>query len=550
MLILGSSVYAQETNRLSLPSGDIADVSNSSNVQLNSANIRAGTRIARGNIGDWKDRLAPEFVNLIRAGKMVAFAQDEAPVEWPTAAWRLSHGPESRQSDASKTADNRPGPPTTSGATESVSGSPYPFGSYDSIDEGSSTSEKANKILANINSIFASHGFLRARTEVLNYDSGKLFRGYKFLIERLHPKLVDPSNSSTQVFREKLTVLDPSSISGLSWLTFRFSGADEDLLFHYSPFAKKSVQLSGPNRSDNIAGTSLALDDLLTWSGKPEMLNVISVDTSRKLFPLSYEKTLKISERSGACATITKDQSTVVLNTNHAQADLADWAPLNIPFVERETITLNLSTTDFHNPIGKVVMQVDLKTFLPLTKSYYDRSGNLVKFVFSIFSMAEASSKFNFTPLASFIIEKAALTEFNSSDERAARMGGKNPKTSDTSVVLYRSDERCSALPADMSVNDFDLKGFGIKVSVPQEAKSALNKSAQDNGTQGPEKTEARLSPSPSTSPNASQTVASDPPRTGVRADNLDNTPSGISTPQKLNEVKKEQEQEPAPDND
>ncbi len=550
MLILGSSVYAQETNRLSLPSGDIADVSNSSNVQLNSANIRAGTRIARGNIGDWKDRLAPEFVNLIRAGKMVAFAQDEAPVEWPTAAWRLSHGPESRQSDASKTADYRPGPPTTSGATESVSGSPYPFGSYDSIDEGSSTSEKANKILANINSIFASHGFLRARTEVLNYDSGKLFRGYKFLIERLHPKLVDPSNSSTQVFREKLTVLDPSSISGLSWLTFRFSGADEDLLFHYSPFAKKSVQLSGPNRSDNIAGTSLALDDLLTWSGKPEMLNVISVDTSRKLFPLSYEKTLKISERSGACATITKDQSTVVLNTNHAQADLADWAPLNIPFVERETITLNLSTTDFHNPIGKVVIQVDLRTFLPLTKSYYDRSGNLVKFVFSIFSLAEASSKFNFTPLASFIIEKAALTEFNSSDERAARMGGKNPKTSDTSVVLYRSDERCSALPADMSVNDFDLKGFGIKVSVPQEAKSALNKSAQDNGTQGPEKTEARVSPSPSTSPNASQTVASDPPRTGVRADNLDNTPSGISTPQKLNEVKKEQEQEPAPDND
>ena len=94
------------------------------------------------------------------------------------------------------------------------------------------------------------------------------------------------------------------------------------------------------------------------------------------------------------------------------------------------------------------------------------------------------------------------------------------------------------------------MKGFGIKVSVPQEAKSALNKSAQDNGTQGPEKTEARLSPSPSTSPNASQTVASDPPRTGVRADNLDNTPSGISTPQKLNEVKKEQEQEPAPDND
>lgn len=562
--------YAQETNRLSLPSGDVADLSNSSNDQLNSLNLRTGTRIARGNIGDWKDRLAPEFINLIRAGKMVAVAQDELPVEWPTAAWRLSHGLESHQNDTSKTGDNSPSSPTTGSTTEMDSGSPYPFGSYEAIDAGSSTSEKANKVLANINSIFASHGFLRARTEVLNYESGKLFRGYKFLVERLHPKLVDPANSSTQVFREKLTVLDPSSISGLSWLTFRFSGADEDLLFHYSPFAKKSIQLSGPNRLDNIAGTSLALDDLLTWSGKPEMLNVSSVDTSRKFFPLNYEKILKITERSGSCATISKDQSAVVLNSNHAQADLADWAPLNIPFVERETITLNLSTTDFHNPIGKVVMQVDLKTFLPLTKSYYDRSGNLVKFVFSIFSMAEASSRFNFTPLASFIIEKAALTEFNSSDERAARMGGKNPKTSDTSVVLYRSDERCSALPADMSVNDFDLKGFGIKVSVPQEAKSALNKSAQDNGTQGPEKTETPLSPSPSVSPKASQTAtsnsttsnsvtsnsvksntgASNSSQTGARSANLDNTSSDSLAPQKPIESKKEQEQEPAPDND
>ena len=556
-------VYAQDISRPSLPLTEEATNDTLTSSLNRASSIPVGTRISRGNIGDWKDRLEPEFTDLIRSGKMVAIAQVDHNVDWPNRSWLKDHGPESQKKTPIQLLDSKNNIEGKSAARDVEShelalSTSYPFGAYESIIEANSLSERADKILSNINSIFSSHAFQRTRADVLNFEHGKMFRGYKLAIERLYPKLIDPSNSSAQVFREKLTVLDPASIRGLSWLTFRFSGADEDLLFHSSPFARKSIQLSGPSRLDRIAGTSLALDDLLTWSGKPEIHTISSIDKSSKFFPLSYEKTLKTSETSGACTTISKDQASILLNTNHAQIDLADWAPLNIPFIERESITLNLLTTDFHNPVGKVVLQVDLRTFLPLTKSYYDRNGNLVKFVFSVFNLAETSSKFNFTPLASFIFEKSALSANNTSDERGARLMGKTPKTSDVSVVLYRSDERCSALPADMSLNDFDLKGFGIKVISPQDTKLDQSKAIQPSSTQITPSIETSIgSPSigeatsgPTTKSKQSQTVAPVLTISVVGESVPVNNPQKNILPKQVTEAPQAQTIEPAPDND
>lgn len=557
-------VQAQDSAELSLPPADVITSDSSLTSYLNRGGLLpVGTRISRGNIGDWKERLVPEFTELIRSGKMIAIAQTEHVVDWPSSAWIRESGPNSHAPtrSESRTNDSSPEPSLSQRDTaikNTVSSPPYPSGSYESIDGSSSPAEKVEKTLANINSIFSSHAFQRTRADILNFENGKLFRGYKFVVERLYPKLIDPSNSSAQIFREKLTVLDPAPINGLSWLTFRFRGADEDLLFHYSPLAKKSVQLSSTNRLNRIAGTSLSLDDLTTWSGKPETLTIGSIDKDRKLFPISFEKTLKLSEQSGTCATILKDSSSILLNTTRTQNDIADWSPLNIPFIERDVITLNLITTDFHNPIGKVVLQVDMKTFLPLTKSSYDRSGNLVKFVFSVFNLVESSTKFNFTPLASFIFDKSALTTTNPSDDRGTRLMGRTPKTSNTSVILYRSDERCSTLPADMSLNDFDLKGMGIKVSSPQETKA--EQSQKNTGTPpvitpsiepGKESSNKKeIAPKPSVVVKQAETVASK-----VTPNGAGQGDPGIS--QQKNSLAKQTAEEPqaltqesAPDND
>ena len=374
------------------------------------------TIISKSNSADWQERLTPEFFDLIREGKITLFAKPDTHINWKN----------------------------FEGAAPAQSPLPFapekilPYGSLEQIDQSKpDQKQRRNAILWNIASHSWSFPYTRSRLDIMNFYDGKLSRGYQGVVERVVPRGLDPQNPSAQLFREKLVLKEPAPIQGLSWLTFRFLGADEDFLFSWSPPQAKSLQLTGSNRSDLLARSLFALDDLGTWSGKVELLSGETISLQEKLLPFAN---VDDSSPSLVNNCIQVDRS-VALNFDTRTVDGPGWIPTNVTFYPRDTIRIELLSDDPSSTVGRIILTIDAETFLPVTKSVYDRNANLTKFVFSVFDRVKLPDNkgWRYVPLASFI---------------ASRLND------DATVILHKVNVGCTQLPAEVELTQFDTKNF------------------------------------------------------------------------------------------
>lgn len=208
-------------------------------------------------------------------------------------------------------------------------------------------------------------------------DSTTVLKGeYK----KIYPARLPEPPSIRQFFREAIRITEPSSIALYGWLTFRFFGADEDFVQVYSPFIKKTRQVTGTNRSDSAFRGMLTLDDLDI--AKPEFVQVTLKEKTTLLVPYLQEGAVSFSTQ-GSCITGTSAHE----DTTSLFSRKASWSP-------RSVFVLELTQKDPFSTVGRSVMYVDSESFIPYFRTVFTRDGEENKLVVYGFSSNQGEGLF------------------------------------------------------------------------------------------------------------------------------------------------------------
>lgn len=259
----------------------------------------------------------------------------------------------------------------------------------------------AKKILWNSAAALWNSQIIDASFDLYSLNTGKISRTLSGRIVRMYPGLVATENRPGQLFKEWLRFSAPKPVEKFSWLTYRFLGSDEDLVWVYSPVIQKTRQVTGSNRSDDLLGTFFTLEDLFTSSIKPEFMEA-SVEASQPLlvpFPSAIAAVAKGSDDEDKCHR-TIDQSAAGEDRKgsdnigvHSKWNFeggtpgagAAFLPRSVVYVPRNTWRVELVNQDPYSQYGRQVLYVDAATFLPFMNVVYDRTGQQQKIVISAY---------------------------------------------------------------------------------------------------------------------------------------------------------------------
>ena len=310
----------------------------------------------------------------------------------------------------------------------------------------------AYKILWNVQSQFWGFGFFDLLFDIKWLKEGKPFRSAAGRLLRAYPAALSLEHKSEQLFRELIEFSAPSTIQWYSWLTFRFKGMDEDMVWTYSPASKKVRQLTASNRADALITSSVAADDLLGWSGKIAMIEATLESKTVGLVPFPELEMAALQDRPNSCAEVVSIGDSwadkVPAHWNFETARFpgeAAWLPTRAVFAPRKLWRIELSSRDPYSLYGRQVLYVDAVMQLPVYKIVYDRAGRPFKTIIQSYGLAATKDRSRKAPYPAFAIIL--------------------DHTKDTSFVIdYRKVMYCMAYP-----NEYPLERFApAKIGEPQ----------------------------------------------------------------------------------
>lgn len=378
----------------------------------------------------FKELIIPELYPLVKSGAFPIATERELPEKV-----RFLEG------------EKQEVPVTRSGLLrEGISlGKGFIAGGQEEIAKEEDKSYAAWKILWNVQSNNWRYPVLRGDFSLTSVRGDVIGKELSGSLERVYPSLIPEGGKSAQFFREKLSFKTPPVIDGLSWLTFRFLGADEDMVWIYSPAIKKERQLTGSNRGDPVIGTSISLDDFLGWSGKTELVDPSVNSSGVYLAPFSsLSPTILKGELEPPCIKLHPDVEAAgsrFANWNFEEGrhpNAARWAPISGVYVPREMWVLELIQRDPYSRYGRQVLYVDKELMIPFYKIVYDRAGKFIKLVISYFGYwgTEGEEKI-YAPFVPYSVIK--------DDDRAV-----------VDLFEFRSIELCTGFPDGKALSDFD----------------------------------------------------------------------------------------------
>jgi len=445
MLLLGAGVLSPVLAQDAEPK----DYSIAEATALNLPNVSqdgfSGLLINDQNVVQYKTIIVPELYRLVRAGQLQLNAAGSLHYVWRLDdEWvRNSLQPEKELFAANSLA--RPQIAARRG---------YVYGVKAQIAEESDASRAAQKILWNVVSTLWGQKILDIDFSLSwlrdNQAAEKLSGG----LRRVYTASLGSLDKTGQVFREIVRFKGPAAIAGLAFLTFRFFGEDEDVVWLYSPAIKKSRELTGSNRSDSILRSALSLDDFFTWSGKPEAVQPV---LERSVIALVAFGSLEISQ-----AVIAADNP-VCLDVKgqfksaaqSAAFGTSRWGvvgkddpslqilfPAGTIFVPRELWQLELTSQDPFSLYGRQILYVDSEMMLPVYKVVFNRAGNLWKIVISSFGLAVTADNLRKAPFPLFTLVVDVLTR-------------------ESLLLDYSRVRYCSALHETIKLSDFDPRRLG-----------------------------------------------------------------------------------------
>lgn len=276
-------------------------------------------------------------------------------------------------------------------------GDGFLFGDAKELESEADPKALAQKIFWNIYSVWAAERVFGAQFEFHWFKEGvKPYRTLRGEFQRIFPAALADSKQSAQLFRELIRLTSPAFLTDLSWLTFRFIGADEDMLWVFSPAVKKLRQLTATNRSDPILRSSVSPEDFLVWGGKPEIVDARAEKGITALVPFLRSEAPALSTEN-LCLTF--DRAAAVANRLAVRWNFessrylhgAGWVPSTSVFVPRVLWRIEFSSHDPFSVYGRQVLYVDQELMLPYYKFVYNRAGQLWKTVIGSYGFAGAA---------------------------------------------------------------------------------------------------------------------------------------------------------------
>ncbi len=213
----------------------------------------------------------------------------------------------------------------------------------------------------------------------------------EFFVERVHPLSLGTAPGTLRpVFREKISARKPAAIKSLAWLTLRFFGPGEDFVWVASPVNRRIRQITGSNRSDPIFTGAFAPDDLFVWSGKPELVEPVSVSQVPLLVPLLEAKETAPAQQDGCFTRDLAGGAALNLNSQARRFQgAAGWVPANIVMALRNVLRIEITSRDPFSLDTRQVIYIDQSTGIPVYRMVWDQSGRLRKIALGVLRSLE-----------------------------------------------------------------------------------------------------------------------------------------------------------------
>lgn len=209
-------------------------------------------------------------------------------------------------------------------------------------------------------------------------------RRVDFSVSRIYPAALGQSPGTLKpMFREKISAVAPSALSGLTWLTLRFLGADTDYLWAASPITGEVRQMTGSNRADPFFSGAFSPDDLFVWSGKVELVEPSRVALMPMLVPVIEGTPMPQIVHDGVCSsTDFSKTSPIDLNLSSKRFEgYPAWVPSNSRMALRNVWRVDVLSRDPFSRDAKQSIYVDAETSLPVYRVVWRGDGNIQKIV-------------------------------------------------------------------------------------------------------------------------------------------------------------------------
>jgi hypothetical protein len=267
----------------------------------------------------------------------------------------------------------------------------------------------AKKILWNGAAVWAAAPVFSSEFEFHWLRESKPERTLHGELVRMYPAALPETKQQSQFFRELVRFTAPSVLKDLSWLSFRFLGTEEDVLWVFSPSIQKLRQLTGTNRSDPFLTSAVTPEELFVWSGKIESEDAVVEREQVGFVPLlrnpAGTTVLQNGCRRVDRSAIVDGQMTSRWNFDASRFPQgAGWLPAMTVFVPRPLWRIELNSQDPFRLYGRQVVYVDQTSMLPMYKFVYDRLGHLWKTVIGAYGFMDSGAENVRRPYPAYVI--------------------------------------------------------------------------------------------------------------------------------------------------
>ncbi|NLF25726.1 MAG: DUF1329 domain-containing protein [Deltaproteobacteria bacterium] len=358
-----------------------------------------GLLINSSNASAYKGLIVPGLYGDVRAGKLEFDAVRRLPYEWSfDEDWKNA-----------KTLS-----PKALGAQGALAPTVrwdrgFVWGDRTRLSREKSLDKLAAKLLWNVHSNFWSQKIVTLAFSLKEFSQSGGVSGWELQgdLSRVYPGSLVPDDKTGQLFREIIRLRAPAPLAGYAWLTFRFLGADEDVVYIFSPALEKPRELTASNREDGFAASALSVDDFFVWSGKPSLLALVDLKKITALTPLAVSEQGRARSQGKHCALISASSSPETEAQQLHQPDSFQggvWPGGNLIYAPRELWRMELVSSDPFSLYGRQVLYVDSESMLPVFKFVYDQGGVFWKSIVGAIGLAQGEGQRAYPFIASQII--------------------------------------------------------------------------------------------------------------------------------------------------
>lgn len=284
-----------------------------------------------------------------------------------------------------------------------------PFGRWEGVRAQKNSEAQGIAALWNASSYWWQYGAVNRTLKINLYRQATWERSIDAEHTIVVPDVLEPEEkASPQIFKERLEILKPPALAGAAWLTYRFKDADEDGVWYLSSATKHSRQLSETNRSDDLVGSALTLNDLQIFGEKIQRTAVRLVREVELFTPFADSDPLDLSQQQDCL------QSTGVRTVRSKWArwnsdskrfnTAAPWNPTRAVWIKRNLAEIELTSKDPFTLYGREVLYVDTISGLPVMKVVLDKSGVVHSLVFAFWGLGLQEGAFKAPVLDSELI--------------------------------------------------------------------------------------------------------------------------------------------------